>query len=80
MSQLNEIIYDIINKKGPFDDLMEFINESNLGHVDLVTIDGVLDLLEMREKALHSMKQKMHLLKKEKYMEYMLQKIHHMQD
>ena len=74
MSQLNEIIHDVINKKGPFDDLIEFINEANLGELDLVTIDDIIDLLDMREKSLHSIKQRIHLLKKEKYLEYMLRK------
>ena len=74
MSQLNEMIHDIINKKDPFDDLIEFINETDLGELDLVTIDTIIDLLEMRETTLHSIRQKIHLLKKEKCLECMLRK------
>ncbi len=66
MSQLDEIIYDVINKKGPFDELIEFINETNLREIDLVMIDGIIDLLEMREKALHSLRRKIHLLRSSK--------------
>ncbi len=74
MSQLDEIIYDVINKKGPFDELIEFINETNLREIDLVKIDGIIDLLEMREKALHSLRRKIHLIKNDKYMDNMLRK------
>ena len=74
MSQLEEIIYDVINKKGPFDALIEFINETNLGETDLVKIDGIIDVLEMREKSLHSLRQKIHLIKNDKYMNNMLRK------
>lgn len=72
MSQLGEIIHDVINKKGPFDELIEFINETNLQEIDLVMIDGIIDMLEMREKALHSLRRKIHLIKNDKYMENML--------
>jgi predicted house-cleaning noncanonical NTP pyrophosphatase (MazG superfamily) len=74
MSQLDEIMHDVINKKGPFDELMEFINETNLREIDLVMIDGIIDLLEMREKALHSLRRKIHLIKNDKYMDSMLRK------
>jgi len=71
---LGEIIHDVINKKGPFDELIEFINETNLRETDLVMIDGIIDVLEMREKTLHSLRQKIHLLKNDKYMNNMLRK------
>jgi hypothetical protein len=74
MSQLDEIIYDVVNKKDPFDELIEFINETNLREIDLVIIDGIIDLLEMREKSLHSLRQKIHLIKNDKYIEQMLRK------
>ena len=74
MSQVGEIIHDVINKKGPFDELIEFINETNLRETDLVMIDGIIDVLEMREKTLHSLRQKIHLLKNDKYMNNMLRK------
>ena len=74
MSQLGEIMHDVINKKGPFDELIEFINETNLRETDLVMIDGIIDVLEMREKTLHTLRQKIHLLKNDKYMNNMLRK------
>ena len=37
-------------------------------------IDGIIDVLEMREKTLHSLRQKIHLLKNDKYMNNMLRK------
>ena len=74
MSQLDEIIHDVINKKGPFDELIEFINETNLRETDLVKIDGIIDVLEMREKSLHSLRRKIHLIKNDKYLNIMLRK------
>lgn len=74
MSQLDEIIYDVINNQGPFDELIDFINKTNLRETDLVMIDRVIDVLEMREKSLQSLKRKIHLIKNDKYLDIMLQK------
>ena len=74
MSQLDEIIYNVINKKGPFDELIEFITGTNLRETDLEKIDGIIDVLEMREKSLHSLRRKIHLIKNDKYMNNMLRK------
>ena len=74
MSQLDEIIYNVINKKGPFDGLIEFITGTNLRETDLEKIDGIIDVLEMREKSLHSLRRKIHLIKNDKYMNNMLRK------
>ena len=74
MSQLDEIIYNVINKKGPFDELIEFITGTNLVETDLEKIDGIIDVLEMREKSLHSLRRKIHLIKNDKYMNNMLRK------